>query len=133
MFRSELENAFEEEWDDGTGDPILDGVIADINARTAADLEKLRAWNAGEPRRVPPLVAPSYPEPQWEERKRCQVCSCELEWVDCYNCDDGEVDGYEEDPLWFDPGDTYPCDTCNGKGGWLECPNAENHERKETA
>ena len=44
----------------------------------------------------------------------------EGEWVNCWNgCDDGYFDVYEEDPLWYDPGDTEMCDVCKGKGGWI--------------
>lgn len=59
-------------------------------------------------------------------RTRCSVHG-ELneynsEWVECWNCGgDGEFDGYEEDPLWYDEGETYPCDICRGNGGWLAC------------
>jgi len=43
---------------------------------------------------------------------------------DCYElgCDDGYHDDYEDDPLWFDPGDESPCDTCHGMGIIRWCP-----------
>lgn len=40
---------------------------------------------------------------------RSQTC-----WV--IGCDDGLIDGYEEDPLWYDEGDCYPCPECGGRG-----------------
>lgn len=47
---------------------------------------------------------------------------CDGEWVDCWRCGGAaEFDGYEEDPLWYEPGETYPCDECKGAGGWLVC------------
>ena len=44
---------------------------------------------------------------------------CDNGWISCWNgCDDGYFDGYEDDPLWYDPGDLIPCSACNAKGGW---------------
>lgn len=44
-------------------------------------------------------------------------------WIDCWNgCEDGYFDGYEEDPLWFDPGDLEVCHVCKGQGGWSRKP-----------
>jgi hypothetical protein len=44
------------------------------------------------------------------------------DWEDCTNCGgEGHHDAYEIDPLWYDPGDTEPCDQCDGKGGWWLC------------
>ncbi len=54
----------------------------------------------------------------------CSHCGMELEWTDCDACDDGQVDVYNLEPLWYDPGDTEPCSECGGDGGWLSCPNA---------
>ena len=89
------------------------------------DLEKLRRWNEG----LPIVGADVNIEIEiGVDEKTCPVCGCLLEWVDCGGCDDGWIDGYEEDPLWFDPGDLDRCRQCNGRGGWLECPNAGNHQ-----
>ncbi len=53
----------------------------------------------------------------------CRKCGTEAEWVDCWNgCDEGFFDGYDEDPLWYNPGDLVRCDVCGGRGGWLVCP-----------
>lgn len=66
-----------------------------------------------------------YPQ---QQAQVCKICGCELEWEHCWNgCDDGWFDGYAEDPLWYDPGDYERCTECNGEGGYLVCPNAENH------
>ena len=60
----------------------------------------------------------------------CGVCHGDLEWVFCPDCDgDGVIDEHEDDPLNYAPGECYrDCLTCEGMGGWLECPNAENHK-----
>jgi hypothetical protein len=45
-----------------------------------------------------------------------------MAWVDClrFDCEDGYVNRYDEDPLWFD--DEYiVCDECQGRGGWWQC------------
>ena len=35
----------------------------------------------------------------------------------CYSCGgEGCFDGYEEDPLWYAPGEFEDCDTCAGTG-----------------
>lgn len=62
-----------------------------------------------------------------DDRQFCPVCGCELEWDGCEVCDgygflDWE-DLQEDDPLWYQPGDTERCEACRGKGGWLACPN----------
>lgn len=55
--------------------------------------------------------------------KRCGCCT--LEWIDCWQCggeghtEPGEL--YEDDPLWYSPGDTEPCHICAGNGGWNVC------------
>ena len=68
-----------------------------------------------------------------DEIATCSVCGCDLEWEDCWNgCDEGYFDGYDDDPLWYDPGDLILCSECGGRGGYLACPNAEHHERAET-
>lgn len=55
----------------------------------------------------------------------CPVCMAEMEWVECYQvgCEDGYYDAWEDDPLWYSPGETERCETCQGKGGWLQCLN----------
>ena len=63
-----------------------------------------------------------------DECQFCLVCGAPLEWEDCCDCGgDGYREVYEEDPLWYDPGDTKPCFLCDGQGGWWTCPNAKQH------
>lgn len=58
----------------------------------------------------------------------CQTCGETLDWKHCWaGCDNGYFDRYDEDPLWYDPGDLELCSECHGQGGYLACPNAENH------
>ena len=38
-------------------------------------------------------------------------------------CEDGYIDGYEEDPLWYDDGDLIRCSECRGRGFFRWCPN----------
>ncbi len=40
-------------------------------------------------------------------------------WYCCWQCGgEGWISRYEEDPLYYDEDDEYPCDICKGKGGW---------------
>lgn len=61
----------------------------------------------------------------------CAICGCELEWVECHilACEDGWIDGYEDDPLWFSPGELERCSECQGKGGEWWCPDKKNHPK----
>lgn len=34
----------------------------------------------------------------------------------CLWCDDGYINRYEEDPLWYDPDDFEECQECHGTG-----------------
>lgn len=49
-------------------------------------------------------------------------CMCELaeSWEDsgcCGMCDgSGVIDGYEDDPNWYQPGEMKPCPQCGGTG-----------------
>jgi hypothetical protein len=37
--------------------------------------------------------------------------------ADCFYCGgDGFIDGYEDDPLWFEPGELERCSSCSGSG-----------------
>lgn len=54
----------------------------------------------------------------------CPHCGCGLVWEDCSDCDDGYIDMYDDDPLWYEPDDVEPCSTCRGKSGWWYCPSA---------
>lgn len=61
----------------------------------------------------------------------CKVCGNDLEWTECFDCG-GEGEGEEfhdcgEDCCCCADPEPGMCPTCGGKGGWLECPNAEHH------
>ncbi len=41
-------------------------------------------------------------------------------WFDCHECGgEGEINRYEEDPLWYREDEWFVCELCDGKGGWL--------------
>lgn len=45
-----------------------------------------------------------------------------MEWEDCGHCNgDGELDGYEEDPINYSPGEGVRCHMCGGSGGDYWC------------
>jgi hypothetical protein len=54
---------------------------------------------------------------------QCARCGGSTVWHDCWNCDDGYIELYDEDPLWYDPDDIEACDVCRGRGGWNCCGN----------
>ena len=57
-----------------------------------------------------------------DEPAGCEVCGADLEWIECWQClGDGGFDLYEEDPIFYAPGDRESCDECGGQGGWLGC------------
>jgi len=56
----------------------------------------------------------------------CALCNGEMEWVECgAGCEDGYFDGYEDDPLWYHPGEMKPCYQCGGHGGSWWCNTKE--------
>ena len=58
----------------------------------------------------------------------CAICGSFMFWEDCWNgCEDGYLDCFEEDPMWYDEGDVRICDVCEGKGGFYICSNTKNH------
>jgi hypothetical protein len=60
---------------------------------------------------------------EYDDRHSCPKCGNDLEWVECWmiDCQDGEYDAYEEDPINYSPGDMEVCSECDGNGGWLVC------------
>ena len=65
----------------------------------------------------------------YDEPARCSECEGRLEWAECEQCGgEGEYDCYEEDPLWYDEGDTKPCAQCGGAGGWYWCPQCSQED-----
>lgn len=56
----------------------------------------------------------------------CARCGSSCCWVDCWNgCEDGYLNRFEEDPLWFDDEYDQPCDACQVCGGWNVCCSGE--------
>jgi hypothetical protein len=59
----------------------------------------------------------------------CPRCGCcEMFWEDCWSCGGEGIhdDLFEEDPLWYDPGDYEICNECEGKGGFWLCDCDKN-------
>lgn len=63
----------------------------------------------------------------------CPVCGAEPEWEDCWNCEDGYVDAYEDDPVNNNPGDIDPCAVCLGRGGWHTCTRLPHSDEQVAA
>jgi hypothetical protein len=58
----------------------------------------------------------------------CDVCGCELESEDCWQCfGEGWFDLYEDNPVEYEPGDEEPCNICDGTGRLSYCPDAKHH------
>jgi hypothetical protein len=57
------------------------------------------------------------------DRRVCE-CGTELEWRDCYNCEDGysDHDCGEDCCCCRNPEPNVECDICDGDSGWLACP-----------
>jgi hypothetical protein len=51
---------------------------------------------------------------------QCARCGSSVEGEHCGACEDGFVDRYEEDPLWYGH-ELYPCDECGGRGVFHRC------------
>lgn len=52
----------------------------------------------------------------------CSICGCDMQWVDCWECHgEGAFDYHEMSPIEYGPADIERCETCQGKGGYLEC------------
>jgi DnaJ-class molecular chaperone len=49
---------------------------------------------------------------------------------ECGECDEGYVNRYEEDPMWYDDEDV-PCDECNGTGWQRWCPKCGHSLQKD--
>ena len=62
--------------------------------------------------------------------KQCPICGSIMEWVDCYNCEEGysHHDCGEDCCCCAEPENNIPCDICRGEGGWMQCVNVENHK-----
>lgn len=52
----------------------------------------------------------------------CPKCLQPLKTTECGECDEfGEIDEYEEDPIYFEPGETRTCDHCFGEKHFFWC------------
>jgi len=59
-----------------------------------------------------------------------------LEWVTCWYCGgEGYFDEYDCDPVNVPRRgvELTECEVCGGEGGYLECPNAQNHPTAMTS
>lgn len=57
----------------------------------------------------------------------CRRCGSNRDWEDCWQCGgEGEIDRYDEDPLWYFGKWRYQkCDNCEGEGGYYVCWSCE--------
>lgn len=84
---------------------------------------------------------PAYMDPEIEAflpdvvEPFCSICGGPMVWESCWNgCDDGYIDLYEEDPLWYDDDDIETCRICGGAGGYWQCLTPDRHVKtKEPA
>lgn len=58
----------------------------------------------------------------WKCDYPCRHCGSFMIATPCGECDDGEIDLYEEDPINFDMGDFGPCRNCGGRSYTTHCP-----------
>lgn len=50
-------------------------------------------------------------------------CGREIEYEDCFDCGgEGGRDLHEEDPIAYAPGEWSTCETCDGNGTLVYCP-----------
>lgn len=59
-----------------------------------------------------------------EDRTRYCACGAEMDFEECYACEDGYTaygELHDMDPLWYDVDDIEACGECDGKGGWWIC------------
>lgn len=69
-----------------------------------------------------PVIYPKDDEVELAD-EHCLNCAHQTFTCSCWDCGgDGGHDGYEEDPLWYDPGEMVICTTCWGKGFHHWCP-----------
>ena len=54
----------------------------------------------------------------------CPKCgSYNTRWQRCDQCEDGYINRYDEDPLWYDEDDCSVCEECRGHGCHSWCVN----------
>ena len=56
--------------------------------------------------------------------RTCEKCNFELDWAECYNCEEGysSHDCGEDCCCCLEPENNVTCDICDGNGGWWACP-----------
>lgn len=71
-----------------------------------------------------------YCGPESPEEPGCPTCYASLDWVTCDACGgEGDSDLYDEDPFYYDEGDTEDCSRCDGFGGWYRCLSEHEGQR----
>lgn len=71
---------------------------------------------------VETVIAERPPQDGRDWHAQCARCGSSTGFVDCDDCGgEGWLSREEEDPLWYDPDDLFPCNTCRGHGGWRHC------------
>ena len=66
--------------------------------------------------------------PEQDYGKSCPECGSDMTWEDCGACDGtGEINVYDDDPLWYDEDDTVRCNQCEGSGGYWLCLSYNKH------
>lgn len=62
---------------------------------------------------------------QQDYETRCPHCGhSPTHWRECQElgCNEGQIDVFDEDPLWYSPGETETCTACYGTGIEQWCP-----------
>lgn len=77
---------------------------------------------------------PAYMDPEHDLKHHseaepfCSICGGLMAWEPCWNgCDEGYIDLYEEDPLFYDEDDCELCQICEGRGGYWVCMSSDKH------
>lgn len=69
------------------------------------------------------IYMPEYMDDSDESCPKCGHSPIRWKYCDVIGCDDGYIDLYEEDPLWYDIDDTEMCSECRGTGTQRWCPS----------
>jgi hypothetical protein len=69
------------------------------------------------------LIADQPPRDGREWDNRCARCGSDVDFTECYNCEDGysHHDCGEDCCCCLHPEPNVRCDICHGVGGWWEC------------
>ena len=67
---------------------------------------------------------------QIDTERPCPFCgNPAIHWQHCNVCEDGYINRYEEDPLWYDEDDASCCPECHGYGVQMWCPKCGKDPR----